>query len=53
MITPSSWILTNLEDVVDIRDDLRQPINAEEHANRVGPFRITVQQAKSIGLMDS
>ncbi len=35
---PVGWSLTTLEVIVDIRDDLRQPINAEERAKRVGPY---------------
>jgi type I restriction enzyme S subunit len=38
MRTPSSWIISNLEDVVVIRDDLRKPVNADERASRVGPY---------------
>lgn len=33
---PNGWDLTNLEDVVDILDSKRIPINAKERAERVG-----------------
>lgn len=38
MSIPSSWIMTNLEDVVVIRDDLRKPVNATERSSRIGPY---------------
>jgi len=30
--------MTNLEDVVVIRDDLRKPVNATERSSRIGPY---------------
>lgn len=35
---PEGWVWTTLEHVVDICDNLRQPINAEERAKRVGSY---------------
>lgn len=35
---PESWSWTTLEDVVDIRDDLRKPVNSSERAFRSGPY---------------
>jgi type I restriction enzyme, S subunit len=35
---PGHWIRVPLEDVVEVRDDLREPVNAKDRANRVGPY---------------
>jgi len=35
---PKGWMASRLEDVVEIHDDLREPVNAEERANRSGPY---------------
>ncbi len=35
---PNGWTLATLQDVAEIRDDLRQPVNAEERAGRAGPY---------------
>jgi type I restriction enzyme S subunit len=38
MSVPSTWSVCDLEDVVVIHDDLRQPVNAEERSQRVGDY---------------
>src|SRR5688500_13358035 len=35
---PVGWLQTRLEDVVEIRDDLREPVNRKERACRQGPY---------------
>ena len=35
---PNSWGLAPFEMVVDIRDDLRKPVNSDEREGRVGPY---------------
>ncbi len=35
---PSGWALAPLETVAAIRDELRQPVNADERSKRVGPY---------------
>jgi len=35
---PASWVVAPLEEVVEIRDDLRKPVNSEERATRPGPY---------------
>lgn len=37
-VLPEGWVRTMLEQIVEIRDDLRQPVNSEERAKRVGPY---------------
>lgn len=38
MSLPATWSIYPLEDVVEIHDDLRQPVNAEERSQRVGEY---------------
>jgi type I restriction enzyme S subunit len=35
---PDGWVWTSLEAAVEIRDDLRIPVNADERAHRSGPY---------------
>jgi len=35
---PKGWVDATLEDVAAIHDHLREPVNAEERAKRVGPY---------------
>jgi len=35
---PGGWIETTLENFVEICDDLRLPVNADERAGRIGPY---------------
>ena len=35
---PEGWVRTTLEYVVDICDNLRQPVNAEERSRHSGPY---------------
>jgi type I restriction enzyme S subunit len=35
---PKGWVLTSLERIAEIRDDLRLPINADERAKRLGLY---------------
>lgn len=35
---PEGWVWTTIGDAVEIRDDLRQPVNADERTQRSGPY---------------
>ncbi|GDX94555.1 hypothetical protein LBMAG47_02180 [Planctomycetia bacterium] len=38
MSVPDTWSMCLLEDVVEVHDELRQPVNAEERSQRVGEY---------------
>jgi len=37
-IVPSTWILTTLGDVAEVHDNLREPVNSRDRANRQGIY---------------
>lgn len=37
-VLPGNWLATTLEEVAEIHDNLREPVNSNERKGRVGPF---------------
>ncbi|SEQ23939.1 hypothetical protein [Nitrosomonas ureae] len=35
---PNGWVHLILEDIADVYDNLREPVNSAERAKRLGPY---------------